>query len=63
MERFSLHALIQLAQKPRGLPARRRPHVADWLHEVVHEVNDRSPIVINKEGSFLGLAYDVRKAF
>lgn len=34
-----------------------------WLHEVVHEVNDRSPIVIDKEGSFLGLAYDVRKAF
>jgi hypothetical protein len=34
-----------------------------WLHEVVHEVNDRSPIIIDKEGSFLGLAYDVRKAF
>ena len=34
-----------------------------WLHEVVHDVNDRSPIVIDKEGSFLGLAYDVRKAF
>src|SRR4051812_43060064 len=34
-----------------------------WLHEVVHEVNDRSPLVIDKEGSFLGLAYDVRKAF
>jgi len=34
-----------------------------WLHEVVHEVNDRSPVIIDKEGSFLGLAYDVRKAF
>ncbi|APO72864.1 hypothetical protein IE4872_PD02355 (plasmid) [Rhizobium gallicum] len=34
-----------------------------WLHEVVHDVNDRSPLVIDKEGSFLGLAYDVRKAF
>jgi hypothetical protein len=34
-----------------------------WLHEVVYDVNDRSPIVIDKEGSFLGLAYDVRKAF
>jgi hypothetical protein len=34
-----------------------------WLHEVVHEVNDRSPLVVDKEGSFLGLAYDVRKAF
>ncbi|MBC2774995.1 hypothetical protein H6M51_19225 [Rhizobium sp. AQ_MP] len=33
-----------------------------WLHEVVHEVNDRSPVIIDKEGSFLGLAYDVRKA-
>lgn len=34
-----------------------------WLHEVIHDVNDRSPLVIDKEGSFLGLAYDVRKAF
>ncbi|TCL88103.1 hypothetical protein C8J38_1226 [Rhizobium sp. PP-WC-2G-219] len=34
-----------------------------WLHEVVHDVNDRSPLVIDKEGSFLGLEYDVRKAF
>lgn len=33
-----------------------------WLHEVVHDVNDRSPLVVDKEGSFLGLAYDVRKA-
>ncbi|MBO0128430.1 hypothetical protein [Agrobacterium sp. OT33] len=33
-----------------------------WLHQVVHEVNDRSPVIIDKEGSFLGLAYDVRKA-
>ncbi|WFR97702.1 DUF6904 family protein [Rhizobium tumorigenes] len=34
-----------------------------WLHEVVHDVNDRSPLVKDKEGSFLGLAYDVRKAY
>jgi len=34
-----------------------------WLHEVVHDVNDRSPLVIDKEGAFLGLAYDLRKAF
>ncbi|MEH0294797.1 hypothetical protein V6R98_21650 [Agrobacterium sp. CCNWLW71] len=34
-----------------------------WLHEVVHHVNERSPIVKDKEGSFLGLAYDVRKAY
>ncbi|QIB39620.1 hypothetical protein G3A56_16785 (plasmid) [Rhizobium oryzihabitans] len=34
-----------------------------WLHEVVHDVNERSPIVKDKEGSFLGLAYDVRKAY
>ena len=33
------------------------------LHEIVHDVNKRSPIIRNKEGSFLGLAYDVRKAF
>ena len=34
-----------------------------WLHEVAHDVNELSPLVIDKEGSFLGLAYDVRKAF
>jgi len=34
-----------------------------WLHEVVHDVNERSPLVGDKEGAFLGLAYDVRKAF
>lgn len=33
------------------------------LHEVVHEVNEKSPILKDKEGSFLGLAYDVRKAY
>lgn len=33
------------------------------LHEVIHEVNEMSPIVNDKEGSFLGLAYDVRKAY
>lgn len=33
-----------------------------WLHEVVHDVNERSPLVRDKEGMFLGLAYDVRKA-
>ena len=34
-----------------------------WLHEVVHDVNERSPIIKDKEGWFLGLAYDVRKAY
>lgn len=34
-----------------------------WLHEFVHDVNDRSPLVVDKEDSFLSLAYDVRKAF
>lgn len=33
------------------------------LHEVVHEVNEKSPLLNDKEGSFLGLAYDVRKAY
>lgn len=33
------------------------------LHEVVHEVNERSPLLKDKEGSFLGLAYDARKAY
>lgn len=34
-----------------------------WLHEVVHDVNERSPLIKDKEGMFLGLAYDVRKAY
>lgn len=34
-----------------------------WLHEVVHDINDRSPLVRDKEGMFLALAYDVRKAY
>lgn len=33
------------------------------LHEVVHEVNEQSPLVKDKEGALLGLAYDVRKAY
>jgi len=34
-----------------------------WLHEVVHDINERSPLVRDKEGTFLGLAYDIRKAY
>jgi hypothetical protein len=34
-----------------------------WLHEVIHGVNDRSSLVKDKEGMFLGLACDVRKAY
>jgi len=34
-----------------------------WLHEVVHDVSERSPLVRDREGMFLGLAYDVRKAY
>ena len=33
------------------------------LHEVVHDVNNNSQLIRDKEGAFLGLAYDVRKAF
>jgi len=33
------------------------------LHEVIHDVNERSPLVRDVEGVFIGLAYDVRKAF
>lgn len=34
-----------------------------WLHEVVHDVNKRSPLIKEEDGPFLGLAYDVRKAY
>lgn len=33
------------------------------LHGVIHDVNEKSLIVRNKEGVFLGLAYDIRKAY
>lgn len=33
------------------------------LHQVIHEVNEASPLVDKTEGAFLGLAYDVRKAY
>ena len=32
------------------------------FHEILHEVNERSPVIRDKEGLFLALAYDVRKA-
>jgi hypothetical protein len=33
------------------------------LHEIVHDVNERSPLIREEDGPFLGLAYDVRKAY
>ncbi|CAM2198531.1 transposase (plasmid) [Paraburkholderia kururiensis] len=33
------------------------------VHDLVHKVNEESPVVQNKEGFLLGLAYDVRKAY
>ena len=34
------------------------------LHEIVHDINERSPIIHNRdESAFLGLAYDLRKAY
>lgn len=33
------------------------------LHDAVHEANEKSPLIRDKEGTFLGLAYDVRKAY
>lgn len=33
------------------------------LHEIVHDVNERSPLLREEDGPFLGLAYDVRKAY
>jgi hypothetical protein len=33
------------------------------FHEIIHDVNERSPLIADKEGLFLGLAYDFRKAF
>lgn len=33
------------------------------LHEVIHAVNEKSPLIRDKDGLFLGLAYDIRKAY
>lgn len=37
--------------------------VLQALHELLHRVNEESPIIEDKEGFFLGLAYDIRKAY
>lgn len=33
------------------------------LHRIIHDVNEGSPIIKDKEGIFIGLAYDLRKAY
>lgn len=33
------------------------------FHAILHDVNERSPLIQDKEGFFLALAYDVRKAY
>ena len=33
------------------------------IHDIVHDVNEKSPVIANKDGAFLGLAYDIRKAY
>ena len=33
------------------------------IHEVLHKINEQSPVIEDKEGFFLGLAYDIRKAY
>lgn len=33
------------------------------LRDVIHDVNEKSPLLKDKEGAFLGLAYDARKAY
>lgn len=38
-------------------------HTLETMHGVIHEVNEHSPLIVDKEGVFLGLAYDVRKAY
>jgi hypothetical protein len=38
-------------------------HSLTELHEVVHDVNDRSPLLLQDDGPFLGLACDARKAY
>ena len=33
------------------------------VHDIVHDVNERSTLIHAKEGFFLGLAFDIRKAY
>jgi hypothetical protein len=32
-------------------------------NKIIHDVNERSPLIRAKDGFFLGLAYDLRKAY
>lgn len=33
------------------------------LHQMLHDVNEQSPLIADREGFFLGFAYEVRKAY
>ncbi|MEX3555526.1 MAG: hypothetical protein VB131_02485 [Burkholderia gladioli] len=53
----------QLRQNHAGILLVGDYHSLTELHEVVHDVNERSPLIHQEDGPFLGLAYDVRKAY
>jgi hypothetical protein len=63
IEKDSADAFLRATQESRRHAVDRRLHVPNLAAPRYPDVNERSPVVRDKEGSFLGLAYDVRKAF
>ncbi|TSK07841.1 MAG: hypothetical protein FPO08_00565 [Geobacter sp.] len=52
-----------LTRQKAGITLWGDPWTLRALHELIHRFNEESPVIGNKEGYILGLAYDIRKAF
>lgn len=53
----------ELTKKHAGIILWGDPWEFRALHEFIHTVNEESPFVHDKEGTFISLAYDLRKAY
>ena len=53
---------FEIMQKHEGLRLLGSADDFRRFHGILHDVNERSPVVFDKEGVFIALAYDVRKA-
>jgi hypothetical protein len=54
---------VTLTKKIAGVEIWRDSYSLRAAHEMIHRVNQDSPVIQNKEGFLLGLAYDLRKAY
>jgi len=54
---------FELIGRHEGLRILSHTDILREFHDILHDVNERSPLIADKEGVFLALAYDVRKAY